>query len=271
MGLVDAFVLIASFLVQPFAHVVMSLDEEIAVYRFGQGVYPVEVVLRHVAALDEHKRWRWLRTVDSLISQHKPVASDSDQAILSSGLDPADPNCVTFKAAFMAGVSRVPASSTDQVIRLLLYVFKQAYQRQLALKKDTSTDWRYADLSDDETVQNLLANHQSLVEEIYGNPSFRSEFASLTKLWHNRRSTGPAGVPYGSGRQTNAEYMNYDDLVTESVNHFATKNMYAESLLHAALRKGLAVRYKLERRESLRLMAEVLERHVNETYGTGLL
>ena len=250
----------------------MSLDEEIAVYRFGQGVYPVEVVLEHVAALGEHERWQWSRTFYALIAHYKPVAGDNDQAISSSGLDPANPACITFKEDLKGGVLRVLSGSNDQIIRLLLHVFKQAYQRQLTIEKDNVTNWRYADLSEDETVQSLLANHQLLAEEIYGNPSFRSEFVSLAKLWHNRRLIGPVGVPYGSGRQQDkVDYVSYDDLITESVSYFATKNIYAALLLHRALRKGLSVRYKLAKTESLRLLTNVLERHMNETYGTDLL
>ena len=250
----------------------MSLDEEIAVYRFGQSLHPVEEVLEHIEALGEHEKWQWLRTFYALIAQYKPVADDSDQAIVSSGLDPADPACITFKDDIRTGVSRILVSADNtQVIRLLLYVFKQAYQRQLALRKDNPTSWRYTDLSQDKTVQNLLAKHRSLAEEIYADFSFRSEFTTLAKLWHNRRVQGPVGVPYGSGRQADVSYVSYDDLVTESVNYFATKNIYAASLLHRALRKGLAVRYKLDVRESLRLLTEVLERHLSETFGEDLL
>ncbi|MBO0939963.1 hypothetical protein J2I47_25685 [Fibrella sp. HMF5335] len=249
----------------------MSLDEEIAVYRFGQGVYPVEVVLEHAAGLGEHERWWWLRTFYELIAQQKPVAEDSDQAMVSSGLDPADPAYNTFKEDLTAGLSRISAGEDNQTIKLLLHVFKRAYQRQLALNKDNSSSWRYADLSQDETVQNLLAKHRLLAEEIYADPSFRSEFTTLAKLWHNRRSQGPVGVPSGSRRQTNAAYVSYDDLITESANYFTNKNLYAESLLHKALRKGVAVRYKLDKRESLRLLTDVLERYMNETYGTNPL
>ena len=246
----------------------MSLDEEIAVYRFGQGVYPVEVVLEHVAALGEHERWRWLRTFYALISQHEPTADDSDQAIVSSGLDPDDPACITFKDDLKAGVLRAPVGSNEQTIELLLHVFKQAYQRQLALKKDNTTSWRYTDLSQDKTVKNLLAKHRSLAEEIYSDPSFRSEFTSLAKLWHNRNATGPVGVPYGSGQQARVDYMSYDDLITEWVSCYINKEMYAVSLLHRALRKGLSIRYHLTKEEAMRLLMEVSERHMIETYGT---
>ena len=251
----------------------MNVEEEIEIYRFGQGVYSVEAVLERFARVAESEKRMELMDLYALVIKNKPVADDSDQAIGSSGLDPADPACVAVKNhPFTARVMHVPMGDTNHVYRLLLYVFKQAYQRQLALKKDSATNWRYTDLLQGDTVQRLLSTHQSLAEEIYTNPGFRNEFTSLTKLWHNARiPAAPKPSDSASEGQVNAAFMSYDDLVTESVNHHFSKDMHAASLLHGALRKGLAVRYQLNMEEAVRLLTEVLERHMKETFGTDLL
>jgi Family of unknown function (DUF5958) len=249
----------------------MSLEEEIAIYRFGQGVYPADELLRQFTQLVETDKEMQLFALHSLIEKVKPIDVDVDQAIAASGLDPGDSACVALKTyRWHVGTMYSLQNDIDHIYTLQLHLFKQAYQRQLALEKDNSTNWRYTDLSQDETVQDLLVNHQSLAEEIYANPGFRSEFMSLVKLWHNAKTPSVSKSPeIASESQTKANFMSYDDMVTNWVNQFANKNIQAALLLQRALRKGLAVRYKLDVGDSLRLLVEVLKRHMVETYGPG--
>ncbi len=112
----------------------------------------------------------------------------------------------------------MPEGDIDHVYALLLHLFKLAYQRQRALMNDSSVDWRYSDLSRDETVRDVLAKHRLLAETIYNNPGFRSEFVSLAKLWHEERLESAAQHQEATVEiQTKFEFISYDKLVERSV------------------------------------------------------
>ena len=95
----------------------MSLEEEIAIYRFGQGVGPIDGLVAQFGHFEELDKQTYLSEFQILlVYQVKSMATDVDQAITDSSLDPADPACVMLKTSgWNMGAVHLPQDKLDQV------------------------------------------------------------------------------------------------------------------------------------------------------------
>lgn len=250
----------------------LSLDEEIALYQFGQNVHTEADLLNQFSQLSEHEKRMRFFSVVFLSDRLKPAESEIEQAIAESSLTHSTvPDAIlkNYQSKPNIGyMTRLPNSELNQGYALLLHLFKIVYQRHF--RQADPANWQYWDLSNPEVVQQIRIRHQALSEEIYTNPSFRSEFASIAKLWYERdqaRRKQPEPAPE---TQTHYTFMSYDEMVTAFINEFNNKQTRGIGILRHSLTKALMVQYSLNDDEANRVVLEVIERHMRNTYNTEL-
>ncbi len=259
----------------------MSLEEEIVLNQFGQGVRSVANLLDQFIQLEEAQQRKQFVDLYCQVWEFKLVDADVEQALADCSLKATDLIYAYLNLhRLTTGLKNViciphsanpPEGRLDKAYQLLLYLFKTDYQRRFALEKGNSTNWWYWDLSDSEISQGILTRHRELVDEIYNTPGFWSEFAVIAKRWYDDELlTQTQFQEPAPGSQTHFNFLTYDEVVTESVMLFDDKDSRAIGLLRHSLAKALSVRYRLAAEQVNRLIVDVIERHLQETYNTGL-
>ena len=253
----------------------LSLDEEIAIYQFGQGVHSEANLLNQLSQLSEdEKRMQFFKVV-FLAERLEPTESEIGQAIAESSLThSAIPDVIlkNYRSKTSIGyMTRLHKDELNQGYALLLHLFKIVYQRRFTLADPPN--WRYWDLSNPEIVQTIRTKHLALVEEVYTNPGFRSEFASIAKFFYEQYELKPAGHQEpepAPETQTHFTYLSYDEVVTTFINAFDNKRAYGISLLRDSLTKALSKQYGVDADQANRVVLEVIERHLRDTYNAEL-
>ena len=251
----------------------MSLDEEVALYQFAQGIRSTADPVAYDSQADESEKMSQLVDLNTLVRHLKPTDNDIQQALTDSSLTNADISGGFVKADGLTFDLRrrmnVTEGGNTKWYTLLLYLFKVVYQRHVSL--GNPADWRYWDLSNPEVVQNIRARHRAFVEEIYADAGFRSEFTHMAKLWHERttRWNAKRAEPTPE-RQTRFPFISYDEVITESMQVLTDKQTHGLNLLRQSLVKALFRRYGLNTEEARRVIFEVMERHLQDTYNTDL-
>ena len=254
----------------------MSLEEEIAIYQFAQGVHSDRALLDSFRQLNDDERYYRLFDLFRLVGELKAVPSDAEQAIIEGSFDPNYTPCISVSATSRVSKFRslyVPEGDLIQDYTFLLYLIKTAYQRRFDIDKGDPTKWWYQDLSDREVVQGILTKYDALVEELYTSPSYRSEFRCIAKLWHEYTLLREGKKHETDSAQVRSDFLSYDELVDECVTwaNEPSKFIQPMSTLRHSLEKGLAKRYKLDRGLVRKLVSAVMDRHLRETYNTGLV
>lgn len=260
----------------------MSLEEEIAINQFGQGALSEAYMLRSFAQLDAlQQRKRFVRLY-LYVTGEKLTASDIDQALIDCSLTAEDPINTYLNLPYLKVGSRgmiyiphseePPEGDLTKPYTVSLHVFKANYQRRYAVEKDNSTKWWYRDFSKNETAQDILDTHHRLTEEIYANASFRSEFRTMAKLWHTHDLFVQASHqdPPPTEPQTHFDFVRYDQIGYDPNWTTASQNMQACALLRNSVEKALVKQYGLDIDEIRRLTLDVINRHMQETYSSGL-
>lgn len=253
----------------------MNLEDEIAIYRFAQGVHSAEEVLSRFDQIDEYEKQMRFMELDGLVWQLKPIDADLDQVIANSLLTDTAISEEVLKAyrskLGSRRITRLIEGKFDQSYTLLLNLFKTAYQRGFTL--GNPANWRYWDLSNPDVVQDIRTRQQALINEVYAAPSFRSEFTSIAKLWHEHgtslqtRQKKPDPAPE---RQTHFHFLSYDEMISESIKVVNDKTIHGIRVLLHSMEKALAVRYGLASDDAKRVALAVIERHLRDTYNVGL-
>ncbi|WP_420148966.1 DUF5958 family protein [Spirosoma sp.] len=266
----------------------MNFEDEIVLYQFAQGVYPMTDLRDQFSLLSAEKQRKRFVHFYCKVYEYAFTDADIDKALADCSLDatdavydylnlrrlvkgPKNVVCIPHSAS-------PPEGRLDKVYGVLLNLFKINYQRQYALGKTNPTDWQYRDLSNPEIVQEIGSSHQTLLDEVYTNPSYRSEFASMAKLWYEQdrlsqsRYQEPEPAPE---RQTTFDFITYDELINESNKLFEgnsdeMKLSNAFGMLRQSVEKGLAKRYGLPIEKARKLLFDVMERHLRETYNVDL-
>ena len=244
----------------------MTLEEEIAIVRFGQGVLSYDELLAHFSQLEEPKKKKLLFAVSSLVDFADPVDSDIEQAIADCPLKATDPLCIalTLDRFRVNRIGMLKEEDLDRAYTLQAYLFKTAFQRSYKAKKGNPTQWWYWDLSANEIGSTIRTAHQKVVDEVYDNPSFRGEFTCLTKLWkdHDAMMQAKFQEPV-LVNVSPAHFLSYDAIVSE----WAKQNQEADKFSHgiAALRnsldRALSAKYGLNPAQAWRLIKDVMKRH----------
>lgn len=254
----------------------MSLENELVIIQFAQGIYPKADLLDSFRQLDEAKQCKQLFDVTALLRQLKLTDADIEQVNARSSSETAsNPFLIQrpklSKVGLRINMSLVELNSSYSI---LLDLFKDAYQRSFEQEKDYSNNWIYRDLSNDGIVQGIFMQRDIMIEDLYSSTSFRSEFISLAKLWHKDRmlkeelyrKPEPADEP-----QSYVNFVSYDEVMTTSIPVAAiSKELRAIDILLHSLQKATSIRYKLEPDQASRLVLDVLRRHLLETYNIQL-
>ena len=254
----------------------MSLDEEIVIYQFAQGVHSAQAMLDSFGQLDKEKRYGRLFDLFSLVRESKVIPSDAEQAMAESSFESSYTRDSSQKPNWSKYVSmNVPEGdlAITQDYTFLLYLIRATYQRRLDEDKGNPANWWCQDLSDSEVVKGLLTKYDALVEELYTSPSYRSEFRCIAKLWHEYTLLREGKKHETDSAQVRSGFLSYDELVDECVTwaNEPSKFIQPMSTLRHSLEKGLAKRYKLDRGLIRKLVSAVMDRHLRETYNTGLV
>jgi hypothetical protein len=259
----------------------MSLEEEIAINQFGQGALSEADMLNAFAQLDlPHKRKRFIQLY-LYVSSQKLAASDVDQALADCSLTAEDPinkylNLEYFKVGskgvlYTPRMTEPPDGDLVKPYKVLLYVFKANYQRRYAVEKDSSTKWWYRDFSKTETAQDLMDTYYRLAEEIYDNASYRTEFVTMAKLWHKYHLLADASRHEPPAEpQTQFDFVRYDQIVYGTNWTAINESMRACALLRGSVEKALFKQYGQDIDEIRRLTLDVINRHMHETYSSGI-
>ncbi|GAB3047301.1 DUF5958 family protein [Spirosoma pulveris] len=139
----------------------MTLGEQVAVNQFGQGVLSIESLLLHFSQMSEVGKRDYLTYLGGLIWQSKPVEADIEQAITHSSLKPTYTPCVVLRThRLRIGINqlvKLPVNELEKVYRLMLSLFKEAYQRRFQEEGEGSGKWWYCDLSTDDVIERILS------------------------------------------------------------------------------------------------------------------
>lgn len=260
----------------------MSLEEEVKIVQFAQGVRSEDDLLVDFGQWPERLKSKRLHKMLSLIDQVFPTEAEIEQA--SAPVEPNDGHILIVKNSLTKKGLRIKTGEDEleNSYAVLLNLFKTAYQRQVASGADKLKKWWCRDLSRNEVVQEILVNYRTLVEAVYHHPSFRGEFASIAKLrysskmlmetkWQALASTEPGKQP------EKYHFVNYDEMLSVVANAYPLrinekseedKNAHAASVLFQALAKALSKQYALEHFEVIRLINEIVDRHLKENHNS---
>lgn len=258
----------------------MNLEEEIIINQFGQGVRSVADLLDEFTQLDEDQRRSRFVHFYCQVCDFRLADSDIEQALADCSLKVTDPTYDYLKLhrlktglkgiIWIPDTGNPPEGGLGKPYELLLRLFKKDFQRRFELEKENPSKWWYWDLSNQEISQGILTSHQKRVEEVYNNPSFRSEFACLAKLWHKNAIENQASYKEPSPeQQTHFTFVTYDQMIANHL-HFGNKYFPAIWLIRNAVENALSKRYQLDTDLARRLTQDVIERHLKETFNLTL-
>ena len=254
----------------------MSLEDELVIIQFAQGLHPEADLLDSFRQLDATKQHRQLFDLLVLLKQPNLTDAEIEQANAhSSSKTVSNPLFIQHTKLIKIGLRiNMAEGELENSYHIVLDLFKKAYQRCFDQEKDSSTSWIYWDLSSSETVQSILIKHKEMVADLYRNTSFRSEFASLAKLWYTNvmlkeelyREPDPLAEP-----QTHFNFLSYDELTTTSIpGATISKELQGIDVLLNSLRKATSIRYKLDSDQAGRLVLDVMRHHLQETHNMQL-
>lgn len=260
----------------------MHLEDERTLYQFAQGIQPLADLRGRFSQLDTGKQRKRFVYFYGRVRDYEFEEADIEQALADCGLNTSDALYEYLNLHQLAtGSTNVvciphtanpPGGTLDKAYTVLQHLYKTGYYRRFVSEKTDPADWMYQDLSDHAFVRELLTSHQALLDKIYENPRFRSEFVCLAKLWYaehllaekaDHREQKPPET------QTNFHFVTYDELVTEKA--LATnKSWDAIGLLVNSVAKGLSIQYGLDLDKARNVMFAVIDKHAQETYYTEL-
>ncbi|GAB3261745.1 hypothetical protein GCM10027347_26960 [Larkinella harenae] len=244
----------------------MTLEGEIKIVQFGQGVRPLSDLQASFSRLDDEQKKSDLFDLTSLVHLAKAVDADIEQAIAASGLESTDAP-VVFLRSDRLRINRVfilPEEILDKAYTLQLHLFKTAYKRRYALEQGNLAHWWFWDLSQSEVVQTILRAHEQLVEEVYNDPGYRSEFDSLAKLMQaDEQMIHDRFQEPSPEKETHFTFLNYDEMLSTTLKMNEENEKYSRpiGLLRRSLGKALSKKYNLDLAQEIRLMGDVLEKH----------
>jgi hypothetical protein len=254
----------------------MSLEDELILIQFAQGLHPEANLMDNFMQLDETRQNRHLFGIMALLQQLKLTDSEIEQANARSSSETASNSFLIRRNKLSkAGLQiNMVIREFNDSYHVLLDLFKDAYQLSFNQENESSDNWIYQDLSNSDTVQGILTQRDVMVEDLYSSTSFRSEFVSLAKVWHKDsllkeelyREPAPVAEP-----QTYVDFLSYDELITTLIpGTTISKETKAIDILLNSLRKAASMRYKLDSDQANRIVLDVLRRHLREMFNMQL-
>ncbi|MGV3558211.1 DUF5958 family protein [Larkinella arboricola] len=247
----------------------MSLEEEVMIVEFAQGIRSEDDLFDHFRQLNDDDKTDRIFDMTRLIGELEPTNFEIEQASANMPTRSAGP--VEIGVYFprkkrLTQVSlRIDLANDvlEKSYLTLLKLFKATYQRQFVLERKNAVDWWFQDLADNNAVANILTNHRALVEEIYQHPGFRGEFASIAKLHQASQMLRAAKVQNAQSSASGTyHFVRYEEIVTASIED--NKYNYAAFMLSGSVMRALSKRYHLKPFRAVQVMQEVVGRYTRE-------
>ncbi|GAB3956984.1 hypothetical protein GCM10028805_48410 [Spirosoma harenae] len=251
----------------------MDIEQEIAIYQFGQEVYSIDEMLDQYGKLTEPDRARRQMELFGHICEDKPTQAEIEQALVDGDFSSDYSPCLRVSKLLKSTSIGLYLNDDEpeQDYKFLLHLFRRVYLRQSELEKGNLTNWNYWDLSDSHVVEDILTMNKKRIDEVYTDASFRGEFASIAKLRNaDKLQMEESKAKPAPEIQTHFTFVTYDEITEKSINLIANKNWRPITLLANALERALLKRYALSPKHIQRLIWNVVERHLKETYNREL-
>ena len=251
----------------------MTLAEEVTLCQFGQGVYSVAEMLDAFNQLDNEQQCNQFVNLYLHVWGLELTKADVEKTLADCWLATTDPlygylRLHRVDSEFDFGIvipqsDSPPGGKLNEAYKVILHLFKAAYQRLYALEKaDSAHYWWYQDFTSSDAAERILARHQTLVEEIYHDPGYRSEFRALARLWNKRmvRSMHRA-VDEDTDR-----FLSYDEILIDSMPWLTSLDDCNLNILRTSLNKAFRRCHSLPRDLANRLVLDVLNKYMLALY-----
>ena len=137
----------------------MELQQEILINKYGQGLVTLDEVVRMFNSLDADQQRLLCIDIINLIIQSKPIDTDIDDSIIESGLQRTFTPCVLLRKGIenhnLLKIIDLPSNELLKAIKLLLSLFRVAYNRRFLAEMNNPHKWWYWDLSDMGNLQRI--------------------------------------------------------------------------------------------------------------------
>ncbi|WP_080056760.1 DUF5958 family protein [Spirosoma aerolatum] len=252
----------------------MRLEDEVRVVQFAQGVGSDSELINRFRQLGKREKRIVFSDLSGFVQDLNPTEAEVDQANdlrEQIGIELPESVLKGHWLAIMQHILFMPGDHCDALNTLLLYLFRIVYQRHYPLLKGKADNWWYWDLSDQTIVESILEKHRTAIEDGYTNPSFRMEFETVARLWHQTGATAQAKPTESeSSYRPEAGFLSYDDVLKVSLNNLVTNMSPGLSILLSSLTNAFSVKYQVQTEQARKIVLAVLERHLTETYNRNL-
>lgn len=137
----------------------LKIEDAILVNKYGQGIIDIYPIIKLFKTFDVEKQRDYLQEIASLILQSKPDKNDIQPAIKESGLKPTCTPCVLLKKGIenhnIKKIITLPDAELEKALKILVSLFKVAYQRRFNEEKNNPGKWWYWDMSDQINISKI--------------------------------------------------------------------------------------------------------------------
>ncbi len=143
----------------------MDIEYEILFNKYGQEIIPAEVLVAKFLEANEPIQLDLFNHLLFIILQSKALDSDVEYAIKRSNLKPSLTPCVILKKGVgmnnLKKIINLPSNEKLKSFRLLLELFKVAYERKYKIEKNDPMKWWYWDLSIPSIENKIYQNYNT--------------------------------------------------------------------------------------------------------------
>ncbi|MDF2934042.1 MAG: hypothetical protein K0R36_3373 [Chryseobacterium sp.] len=137
----------------------LKIEDTIPINKYGQGLTDMFQIVDLFKVFDNEKKRYYLEEIVALIMQSRPTSEDIEPAIKESQLRPTLTPCVLLRKGVetykLKKIINLPENELEKSLKLLLALFKMAYQRRFNDEKNNSGKWWYWDLSDETNINKI--------------------------------------------------------------------------------------------------------------------
>jgi len=139
----------------------MKVEQEIMLNKYGQGIITHESLVSSFIEMNTSEQDSFMNDFLFVIMQSKPLNEDIENAIVGSGLKPTFTPCTLLKKGVdnnnLKKIVQLPENEKLKSFRLLLELYKIAYQRRFEIEKNHPNKWWYWDLTNPD-IENEIYN-----------------------------------------------------------------------------------------------------------------
>lgn len=129
----------------------MKIEQEIMLNKYGQAIIIHEPLVSSFIEMNTSEQSSFMNDFLFVIMQSKPSNEDIENAIRASGLKSTFTPCTLLKKGVdnnnLKKIIQLPENEKLKSFRLLLELYKIAYQRRFEIEKNHPNKWWYWDLT----------------------------------------------------------------------------------------------------------------------------